>query len=344
MRGADRSKALEAYVYNSDEQARTGRRSLKVSVPRARPTNEIFVYKRTHYTKDDFHDSRYDPCFSPVVYPGQTAHASVYIPEDGCGVQACLYVRDAHEDRLHTGESIACEKGKWHDLIFKIPALKGACLDEAGICFRVLGEHGMDRTVLKTYVDDLYFDGEPDYSVELAKEYVEKWTPMHTEISQFTRLKGLLYMEKGELNLTCADFAEAYTGRYDWQDYEAKFRIAVQEGENARVNFRVQGAMHSYAAGFNGQGKFALLKNIMGSYTVLGEADLAWEHDRSYEITVLASGNEITAVCEGVTLSCRDANEPYLQGSVGVSVECGTHIRLQRIEVKGRKNQDDSQR
>lgn len=335
VRGEDEKHPLEAYVYNSDEHARTGSRSLKVSVPGRRATDTVYLYKQTHYAPEDFHDSRYDPCFSPLIYPGQRIHASAMLSENSCGAQVCLYVRDAHSGKIYASRGEKVISGQWLDLTFDIPAMEGALIDEAGVCLRVLGENGGGQATLTVFVDDLYFDGQPDYSVELDRERMERWTPMHTEISQFTRLKGLLYLEKGQLNLTCADFGEVYTGRHDWRNYIATFRVSVRQGENARINFRVQGAMRSYTAGFDGEGKFALMKNVNGRYVVLCEADLPWQRGKTYEIAVRAHGAEISVCCEDVTLTYRDAETPYLHGAVGVSVANGSHLCFDRIAVKG---------
>ena len=101
---------------------------------------------------------------------------------------------------------------------------------------------------------------------------------MHREVTQFTRLKGLMYLADDRLHLSCADFAEAYTGRHDWKDYEAAFRIAAHAGAHACVNFRVQGAIRSYAAGFDGEGSLSLFKNDNG-YRTLASVPFAWESE-----------------------------------------------------------------
>ena len=46
--------------------------------------------------REDFHDSRYDPCFSPQLYPGQTLSVRVKA-ESGPSLSAALYVRNRQE-------------------------------------------------------------------------------------------------------------------------------------------------------------------------------------------------------------------------------------------------------
>lgn len=149
--------------------------------------------------------------------------------------------------------------------------MEGVLFDEMGFCFHVEGVH-TQVFALTGLIDDLYADGGPDYTLRMDKEEEEVWTGTHREISQFTKLKGLMYLADGQLNLSCSDFAEAYTGRYDWEDYEARFFLTPVTGEHHMVNIRVQGAVRSYAAGLLPGGKFGILKNDNG-YSLVAQED-----------------------------------------------------------------------
>ena len=48
VRGEDGGRRIEAYVRNTDEQARTGSRSIRLSVPNCAPAEKIYLYKRTY--------------------------------------------------------------------------------------------------------------------------------------------------------------------------------------------------------------------------------------------------------------------------------------------------------
>lgn len=318
-------------VQNTEEVAFTGKRSLKFLAYHVEPGENIYVYRKTYYEPKDFHDSRYDPSFSPLIYPGQVLHGSAYLPEYGSDALVSLYVRDAHSGRIW--ESGRCEltKGTWKELCFAIPAMDGALLDEMGFCFHIKGET-LQSFDFVGMIDDLYADGEPEYSVELAKERTERWAGLHEEISQFTRLKGLMYLEGGQLHLSCADFAEAYTGRHDWKDYTAEFTFTPLTGEHHMVNVRVQGAIRSYAFGLLPGGKAALLKNQNG-YTVLAECGFAWKAGTEYTVKVTAKGNQIRAEIDGCRLEATDTGSAYLQGAVGIALQDGSHCSLSRIRI-----------
>ena len=327
-------KKYETSITNTDETAATGSRSLKFVAKPVKPGENIYIYKKTYYQPKDFSDSRYDPSFSPLVYPGQVLHASAYIPVYGNEAQVSLYVKELRSGMIYESKKQELKKGEWKTLEYQIPALEGGLLEEVGICFHVDGAH-MGEIDFVGMIDDLYAEGAPDYSVEFTREQEEVWTGLHREISQFTKLKGLMYLEDGELHLSCADFAEAYTGRHDWEDYSAEFTFTPLTGANHMVNVRVQGAIRSYAAGLLPDGKIAILKNDNG-YRVLAEAPYAWENRTEYTITVKAVGNTISVIMnDKEILKVTDEERPYLCGSVGVSMQNGSHDKYRRIVVKG---------
>lgn len=327
-------KERETMVYNTDETAASGKRSLKFVAKPVEPGENIYVYKKTWYQPKDFSDSRYDPSFSPLIYPGQILHGSAFIPEYGEDALVSLYVKDLRSGKLYQSEKQKLAKGKWKTLEYVIPAMEGALLEEAGVCFSVEGKH-MQVFDFVGMIDDLYVDGVPNYSVEFINETQEIWTGIHREISQFTKLKGLMYLEDGSLNLSCADFAEAYTGRHDWKDYRAEFTVTPITGEHHMVNARVQGAIRSYAVGLLPENKIGILKNDNG-YQVLADAPFAWEYGKEYTIAITVKGNQICAEIDGQQiLTVEDTERPYLEGAIGISMEKGTHDRYRRIVVKG---------
>jgi hypothetical protein len=290
----------------------------------------VRLYKKTHYEPTDFYDSRYDPSFSPLIYPGQTVHGSAFIPAGGGAAYARLYAGEQRTGEEIYGERALLEPGKWHEMTLTIPPTEGALLCEAGFLFEPTGEQARDFTA---FIDDLYFGGMADYSVDFRNETHEVWHSRHIEISQFTRVKGIAYLEGGQLELSCADFAEMYTGRHDWKDYSAVFTLTPVLGEKHCVNFRVQGAIRSYAFGFNGRGRLELLKNENGYRALTGRA-YDWEYGKEYTLSINVKGSRIEARCGSVKLVYADPDRPYLYGAVGVSVRDGSHCRYRSIRVK----------
>jgi len=322
---------IESNITNSDEQAATGSRSLKVHAMPLFARERVYVYKRTYLYPKDFDNSRYDPCFSPLVYPGQTIKGSVYVPDYGSECVVRLYAKNGTTGEIVESEGTAVEKGKWYHLSFKIPSLDGALLDEAGFAFDMNGDI-KHRTDLLCFIDDLYFEGQADYSIGFSPDMEEYWNGLHREVSQFSKLKGLSFLEEGMLNLACSDFAEMYTGRHDWNDYDATFTITPRTGVDHFGNVRVQGAIRSYAAGFSGN-KLCLKKNENG-YRTLAEVDFDWKHGQQYDVGIKASGNKFTVCIDGKEMiSYTDEDSPYLSGSIGISVFNGSRCSYSKIKV-----------
>lgn len=327
----------ESMIMNTTESAATGTHSLKIIGKPVGITDYVRAYKKTYYYPEDFHDSRYDPSFSPLAYPGQTIHGSVFIPEYAQKAGVCLYAKEAHTRKMYQGEFVYPEKGVWVNLEYQIPAIKGGMIEEVGFCFCTFGEKNCDD-VLVALIDDFYTDGAADYSIEFENEHEEKWNHLHIEVSQFTRVKGKSYLADGEMHLSCADFGETYTGHHEWENYCAEFDITPLVGKCHMVNVRVQGAIRSYAVGFMPDGQLAVMKNENG-YRVLKAVSYAWELNKEYHISVTVQGNEIKAsvrgasVCDEVSVAARDEEEPYLKGSIGLSVQNGSHLKCKRISV-----------
>ena len=69
------------------------------------------LYKKTYYVPGDFDDNRYQPSFSPTLYPGQRIYGFLKLaPESGdCTVLA--YVRNATTGEIITGGEIPLTVG-----------------------------------------------------------------------------------------------------------------------------------------------------------------------------------------------------------------------------------------
>lgn len=324
--------ALSYRLENTDETAATGTRSLKVTVAEMQPGENIYIYKKTYYGPKDFHDSRYDPAFSPVVYPGQTINGSVMIPDYGACGFVTLYARDMRTKVIYESAPQKLTTNCWENMSFKIPSLEGGLIDEIGFCLHIQGENQAEKTAV-VFIDDLFAEGRPSYSVEMERETEEVWTSVHREISQFTKLKGLFYLEKGRLHLSCADFGEVYTGGHDWKDYRADFYITPLTGKMHMVNVRVQGAARSYAAALMPDDTVGLYKNHNG-YQLLASCDYQWHHGEEYMMTAEVLDNEICISINGQpVLTYKDTEMPYLHGSVGFSVQEGSHCMCRKIVI-----------
>ncbi len=323
---------LDYHLVNTDESAATGSRSLKVTANGLQGGENLFIYQKTYYGPEDFHDSRYDPAFSPTVYPGQIIHGCVMLPEYGTEALVGLYARERHTDTIYQGDVIELKKGQWENLSYRIPQIDGGLIEEIGVCVRIKADRGKGVTAA-ALLDHLYADGTPCYSIRMEQEKEELWTIVHREVSQFTRLKGLCYLEEGNLHLSCSDFGEVYTGKYDAQNYRAEFAVTPLTGEKHLAIVRVQGARRAYAAALLPEGKAGILKNENG-YRILQTVDFPWTAGREYRIAVQAEDDIIKLEINGEELlTWQDREGPYLTGAVGLGVLEGSHLKCRCISI-----------
>ena len=317
---------------NTDKTAASGERSLEIAVKRPRDKEKIFVYKKTYYHPSDFSDSRYDPEFSPVCYPGQTVRADAFIPSDAYGATAAVFCYDERHDKIILGERVRLDAGKWQALELKIPRIEAGLIGCVGVCFDIENQNGKKNNFVCN-IDDLSIGGKASYTVDFSRETRERWNWRHIDVSQFTRVKGIFRLDGGAAHLSGADFAEVFTGDVSWRDYKSALTLAAVEGREHYLLFRAEGAMRYYAVGFKGD-EFCLMKNHYGLKKLAG-VKVKLDQGREYKIEVEVKGNKIKASLDGAPqIEYVDEREPLLFGSVGMANRNGSHTKYIKLEVR----------
>lgn len=320
------------YLENSSVRSCTGKRSLKIKTDHISPGEEVFIYQKTHYIKKDLYDNRYEPEFSPLIYPGQVLRGRILIPNEGEECCVCMYVKEHYTGNIIYGPKQLCTKEKWMEMKYNIPHMDGAILEEAGFVFLVSDRARGERPLL-AYVDEMDYMGHADYSIDFVKAGLESADSGLHEVQQFTRPKGWTWLESGEMHLLCADYGETYTGSHTFEDYSVEATVKPLAGMHHRINVRVQGAMRSYAVGLDGKNRLSLFKNEKG-YRRLVSIPFHWEMNQDYWLKVTVSGNEIVIFGKGgEMLRYRDEEKPYLSGAFGFSAEGGSHSSWKNVKV-----------
>ena len=262
------------------------------------------------------------------------------VPElNDFNVSACIYIKDGNNGCCVESTKVKLVVGEWTELQFEIPPMNGVCLEEAGVRFIVLGTrelyHFGIQNAITAYLDDFDFYGGPAYSIDFSKEHIELWNALHKEISQFTYLKGIWELHGDALSGSCCDYAEAYTGGYDWKDYSFEATINPQIGNHHNMNFRVQGAIKSYALGLSPNNELSFYKNDNG-YKKLASIPFVWDCGKEYTFKVEASGSDFKVYNNGkLIMEYSDMDHPYTTGQIGVSVLNGSHCHYKNFKVIG---------
>lgn len=316
-------------VKNTSEFACSGERSLRVEWEAPREEKTLQVSRRSYYFPEEFYDSRYNPAFSPKVYPGQTIKGWIRAEQEG--YEGVVWARDKRHGRLWESQRMTLQASKWTELSWDIPGGTDALITEYGFGFGRT-EAASGKAVF--YLDDICSGGELEYTINFSGEQEEIWNPIHREISQFTRMKGLMYIEDGRLNLSCTDLGEAYTGHYYMEDCVLEAEIMPHHGKQHMLMLHVQGARRAYAAGFWEDGEVAILRKE-GTFIPLTSKKFSWECGREYRMCFVSEGRKLLFYIDGEKVLEIEDNEGPKYGCAGICVRNGGRSIYRKLKIKG---------
>lgn len=319
---------------NTAETAYSGERSLKLTAAYLAAGEAFRLYHKTYYVPEDFNDSRYDPDFSPTVYPGDRISVMVRCKNPSQIMHVTPFYKDRISQEIHLLEGQA-ERGltgsSWFKVEFQIPPGENVIVEEIGWEFTAAAL----EDIFEVYVDDVIFEASPSYKMDFSALPLEKWNNVHTCPAHITWLRGIVGLEENNLAVSGGIRpSEAYTGDLSWRDYCFTTVLRPKRGGVHRVLFRVQGGMRCYGAGFSEGGRLCLWKKD-GKYRLLKEVPYDWQQDGSYEIEICVRGNRIFVAVGGVRcLWFEDASKPYLHGCVGFGNENMSRTWYKRYSVE----------
>ena len=327
---------VSATIGNTGTVQFEGHRSLEITTRGIGADSEVRVFIKTYYQPSDLHDSRYDPAFTPIAFPGQTLKARLRGGGDAVDVQ--LFARDVNNAQRYRSKPVRLGE-EWIEIAFKIPEQAGGLIKETGLILTNGDREPVPDHPLVVFMNCLRISGQPRYSIDFRKERVEHFGfsrgGVHTEISQFTYLNGLWELDGAYLSGSCHAEGETYTGPYYARDYRLSCTVNPQAGHHHLVNFRVQGAIRSYAFGFYGEDTIALVKKAQ-TYRVLVSKPFPFEHGKEYRFVISVTGDRFTLSVDGAPmLDFRDEGCDYHYGQVGLTVLDGSHCHYAAIEFDG---------
>ena len=310
------SDPFRCRIRNSSERSFAGKRSLQILMDRMSRGEYCKIYYKPFYLREDFSDERYSPVFSPTVYPGQTMSMKLYLDQwNGSETPGVApYIRTCSDKRERIGGYTKLVNGQWIDISWVIPDTDGDAVDEVGFLLESYTKTS-EKTLAMVYLDEFTISGKAAYRVDLKKQRRN-----FASVTPFSMDHGAWTLEDGELKLLHLEPAFAYTGGYYAEDCEISASVTPRNGESHLLIGRALGAQRCYAAGLNGNGKLAILKNDFG-FRILAEQSFEWEQDRSYQLTLRCTGERLTLLVNGEEiLSAEDAG--YNHGMFGCGSLC----------------------
>lgn len=303
--------------------------TLQASVRKLNKKGELRFYTDTYYRPNVLSGNYYGATFTPLIHPGQTITAEVFVPPDSpIDLHASLYVTDDNHKQIHQSPGKRLVPGEWHTLCYTLPELAGACLSQVGVIVRNLGENWESGSF---HLRSLDWSGDPAYSIDFARERAEG-----SCISQWTKLRGYWRLENGGYHGSGPGLCETYTGDITWHDYTVTAVLVPKIGDHHYVNVRVQGALRSYACGLGPDGTLALYRKQGQHYERFAAVDFQWRHDEPYTLRITAQDERLVAEVNGEHRNARlewTDSEPYLNGQIGLSTWYGSHTRCESLAV-----------
>lgn len=325
---------------NSRECVYSGERALKISAPYWKKGDCFELYYKTYYVPSDFSDSRYDPDFSPIAYPGDVVKARFLLSEGAEYSAVIPFVKDRITGKKYRLFEKRCKLEKkrgWQEIIFQIPLLDNAVIEEIGWGVTMSAEKSNEKFTL--YLDYVEMIANACYAMDFDILPLERWNTVHSCIAHLTWLRGKAELENHCLAISgYGKASECYTGDIAWEDYQLKVYMIPRYGKCHKVLFRVQGAMRSYCAGFLYDETLSKYYLYLGKKyeveKILAKVEFLWELEKEYAVFVIVQKDKIALyVDEILYIEYKDEEQPYHYGCVGFGNEFGSRTYFRRYEI-----------
>ena len=307
---------------NTTETCFKGTRSLKVTVASMMNGERFKLYYQTYYTPSDFDDSRYNPDFAPIMYPGDEVKAMLKLSDkQQVTVKVIPFVKDRISGVIiESKERFDLSGHDWQEVTFKVPNQANMIVGEIGFyVLAVQGSAEMRGTFPVTvYLDDMQIVTNSQYSMTFSALPNEKWNPIHEFPAHLSYLRGIFRVE-GDMLMASGSGkpSEAYTGNIHWKDYRLTTQFKPILGTCHNMLVRVQGGNRSYVVGLAENNKLVFYKKYE-DYNILESVDFTWELGEIYTLQIEVKGHTLTVLHdEKVLLTYEDDENPYETGCIG---------------------------
>lgn len=271
------------------------------------------IYIKTYYGKDDLADNRYDPCFSPKVYHGQTIYVDYEENED---VDVYLFYEDIHNHQIY--------QSKANEHAFSIEGCKDALIGKIGLILQAKKETTF-------HLISLDCKGKIDYILDFSKEKMENYSLEHNEVSQCTYYNGIWQLENGHLTGRCLQNGQLFTAK-PIADFTLKTTFTAHIAKETGILFKVQGVRRQYRLSF--ENDKAILYRIFEEKSKLIEEEFKLIENQAYALKIEMIQNHIKIFIDDSLIIDHIDPSPIKKGCIGVYVSNGSVLSIKKIEVK----------
>lgn len=309
-------------------KAHTGQGCLELEIDGKDPAPADLFFKAS-YIRADFEGERYEPVFSPRVYPGQVV---------SCWMKSCqtapaeivvtpFVTRAMAGDRIDL-PAVTLPREAWKQIAFSVPDLEGDQVHDIGWKIEIAPQEP-PWALGKVYVDDIRVTGPMEYTIDLNRQRMEfgEPTPFSTNDCDARLDQGMLCLRTGKANA-----AQAFTGNYYMRSASLEAEVIVDAGDTAGLILRGQGCRRYYALGFSGRDRVSISKWEDGKRTDLASREFPWMYGKTYSLRAEAREDRLTLrIGNETVLEARDGSLAY--GMLGVCQGEGTASRWSGFHI-----------
>ena len=289
---------------------------------------DSFVYKYSYYLPGNIFDTRYEPAFSPLVYPNETI-TFVVSAKQSC--MLAIYVKDAMGKTYHMPFVQVDHEVK---LAYQIPNSISHIITEFGIWQKkpnteisqcTIKEISIDklakyRTDFRNYPIDHYgktFGGEQLDNIQGWVEHSGKWS----------------INEQG-LTGDCDDHGLITSGDIAFTNYNISAEFMINKGYNFYLVFNCHGFLHYDAIGFEKDNLVLIHKDIKSM--IVREIPYQWNFHTKYILKIKVKNDIMKTMINEKEMFCVSPfinNTNDINGVYGFLVEHGSSCTITRFEL-----------
>ena len=287
---------------------------------------DLTVYKYSYYLPGTIYDTRYEPSFSPLLYPGETVSFTLYAKSK---INVSVFVKDSmgimyqsHPQTIIDSalisyqiptdiEGIVCE--------FGIIQTDVTSLDPWYIKKVEIAKSAQFKTNFKDYPIDHYGDIFGGGTLDNIRGWV-----VHSGSWNSTK-EGLVgHADVGSQALIT-------TGDPDFSNYSITVQIEPKKGNDHYLIFNCHGNMYYYALGFCEGGIKLYEKNV--NEKMLAFIPFEWNFHKKYILKTSVENGIIRAMINGFNLNIENAYIKRDNGIFGFLLKEGSECQIDWLEL-----------
>jgi len=286
---------------------------------------DSFIYKYSYYLPGNIYDTRYEPAFSPLVYPNETIKFKV------ASKQCCMltiYVKDSLNNIYHMP---FVQVDNETELIYQIPSSITHVIVEFGIWQHKIDKKSNQLTI-KEYTSDKHAKYITDFSNYPIDHYGKTFSGGQLDnIQGWVEHSGKWSINKQGLTGDCVDHGLITSGDIALKNYSLCAEFLINRGYNFYLVFNCRGFLHYDAIGFEKDCFVLIHKDI--DRKIINKMPFQWNFHTKYILKIEVKNDIIkTMINEKVMFS----ESPYINninGIYGFLIEDGNSCTITRFEL-----------